>query len=159
MKTPAIVISFVLMTLGGVHAAHADSMPQLAIQKFSLSTLDTVSREIVTGQIMANIPPGFNGEIRLVWASERYKEAAVALRRDLIKRNVDPYRIHLIHDMGGYSESGEAGVQIILQQIALRLPECQDKSQSYRFKEYGEQGCAVNNLRSRALANPLDFIF
>lgn len=159
MRVFRVLIQLIVLSLLGGGYLSAATIPQLSIQHFSLNGLDTVSQEIVVGKVMSNISRDFNGEIKIIWTSERYALAVKLLRNALIDKGVDPYRVRLSYDAGGYRESGSEGVQIYLQQIVIRSPECQNNIQSYRFKKYFDRGCVAENLRSRALVNPLEYVF
>lgn len=148
-----------LLALSMPSYLYAESNSQIGTQQFTLSSQDTISQEVLLGSIMRNVPKDFNGEIKLVWTNQSYAEAARSLRTSLIERGIAPYRIQLIHDMGGYREMGSDGVQIYLQQIILRLPECRDRTLSYHFDNHADQGCALTNTLSRTLVNPFLYVF
>lgn len=137
----------------------ADSTPQLGTQRFTLSSLDTVSREVMVGNVLSELPENFNGEIRIVWTNARYAESVRAIRTALIERGVAPHHIKLSHDVGGYRETGSDGVEVYLTQIFLRVSECEYRSGNYHFDNYADPGCAMNTTRSRALVNPFQYDF
>ncbi|QKJ88627.1 hypothetical protein PMPD1_3713 [Paramixta manurensis] len=156
-----LIIFMVLMIPGSLLASHDNYAiePQTGVMQFTLATPDTISREVVTGKILAQVSNDFNGEIELIWTNERFANSVQLLRSALISHGVAPYRIKLTHDIGGYREQGSDGIQIVVQQFKQRLPECSDKGQSYRLDIHDDLGCAVNNIRSRALVNPYQYRF
>jgi len=150
-----IILPCWLLTSNVSYAANA----LMGVKQFTLSSSDAIAREVVTGKVMAQIPTDFNGEIKLIWTNARFATIAQILRNELIEKGVAPYRIKLIHDVGGYREHGSDGVQIIVQQLALRQPECIDKGQNYRFDIHTDLGCTLTNTRDRSLVNPYQYDF
>ncbi len=131
----------------------------LGVEQFNIDSTDVISREVIVGRIMVRISRDFNGEIRLTWTNDRFAESAKLLRNGLIEQGVAPHRILLDRDAGGYRARGSNGIQITVQRVILRLPECDDKNLNYHFDTHATLGCAVNNTRSISLVSPFQYYF
>ncbi|MGQ8774473.1 hypothetical protein ACUTQ5_08595 [Serratia sp. NA_112.1] len=131
----------------------------LGIEQFNIDSTDVIAREVMVGKIMARISRDFNGNIKLTWTNDRFAESAKLLRNALIEQGVAPHRILLDRDAGGYRARGSSGIQITVQRVILRLPECDDKNQNYHFDTHATLGCAVNNTRSISLVSPFQYYF
>jgi hypothetical protein len=131
----------------------------LGVEQFNIDSTDVISREVTVGKIMARISRDFNGEITLTWTNDRFAESAKLLRNALIDQGVAPHRILLDRDAGGYRARGSSGIQITVQRVILRLPECDDKDLNYHFDTHATLGCAVNNTRSISLVSPFKYYF
>ncbi|EMF04244.1 hypothetical protein [Serratia marcescens] len=154
-----------LMVLALPFDLFANSIPlptadsPLGVEQFNIDSTDVISREVMVGKIMALISRDFNGEIRLTWTNDRFAESTKLLRNALIEQGVAPHRILLDRDAGGYRAHGSSGIQITVQRVILRLPECDDKNLNYHFDTHAILGCAVNNIRSISLVSPFKYYF
>jgi len=128
-----------------------------AVTTLTLASTDTISREVATGKILALAGQHFDGEIALIWNNDGFNTSAQNLRSALIAQGVAPDRITLTHEAGGFSNRNDGGIRIVIQRLRPRLSECTDKQQNYRFNDRTEQGCALNNSRSRALVTPYHY--
>ncbi|GEE33692.1 ISSfl4 transposase OrfC [Escherichia coli O145:H28] len=70
-----------------------------------------------------------------------------------IEGGIAPEKVLLDHASGGFSSTTN-GIKILIQEIVMKLPECNYRAQGYRFDYHDEMGCAINNTRSSSIINP-----
>ncbi|MCG3100538.1 hypothetical protein MAQ58_13890 [Enterobacter sp. DRP3] len=134
--------------------AETYGLPQIHEQQFSLTDTGQIATEVISGEILSKVDSHFTGTIKLSWADDEYASTAQELRSMLIEGGVAPDRILVEHASGGFTSNAVSGIKIIIQEIIMRLPECNYRSQGYSFDYHDEMGCAINNTRSSSIINP-----
>ncbi|WP_367299056.1 hypothetical protein [Hafnia alvei] len=133
--------------------------PQITEQVIALTSSDQISKEIAVGKIINQASGGFNGYIRLEWFDDDFSTTAKQVRQDLITKGITPERISLAYQGGGYRTQEASGIQVHIQKITLRLPECRYMTQNYKFDLYDDTGCAINNNLASSLVSPYKYYF
>lgn len=133
--------------------------PQITEQIIALTASDQISKEIAIGKIINQASGGFNGYIRLEWFDDDFSATAKQVRQDLITKGITPERITLSYQGGGYRTQETSGIQVHIQKIILRLPECRYMTQNYKFDLYDDTGCAINNNLASSLVSPYKYYF
>ncbi|EKJ4582473.1 hypothetical protein PG216_003643 [Escherichia coli] len=133
--------------------AETYGLPELREQQFSLTDTGQIAAEIITGDILSKVDKNISGSIKLSWSDEQYAPAAKHLRDMLIEGGIAPEKVLLDHASGGFSSTAN-GIKILIQEIVMKLPECNYRAQGYRFDYHDEMGCAINNTRSSSIINP-----
>lgn len=136
--------------------SHAETygLPQIYEQKLTLNDTGRVATEVMSGEILSKVSTHFNGTIKLVWAEDEYVSSAQELRQKLIEGGIAPEHVLIEHASGGFTSSAVSGVKILIQEIIMRLPECDYSAKGYSFDYHDELGCAINNTRSISIINP-----
>ncbi|NIH92214.1 hypothetical protein FHW31_003689 [Enterobacter asburiae] len=123
--------------------------------ELTLNASDKIAREITKGKILTIIGKNFSGEINLLWNNEQFTAEIYALRSELISNGIDPQRIFLQRESGGFHINADA--RIVIKRLRLRRPECSGNSQNYHFNASSEPGCALTNNLYNALVTPYHF--
>jgi len=133
--------------------------PQITEHVITLTANDQIAKEIAVGKIISQASGGFNGYIRLEWFDDDFSNTAKQVRQDLIAKGITPERITLSYQGGGYRTQEASGIQVHIQKITLRLPECRYMTQNYKFDLYDDTGCAINNNLASSLVSPYKYYF
>lgn len=134
--------------------AETYGLPEIHEQQLALTDTGQIATEVIAGEILSKVNTHFTGTIKLSWAEDVYASSAQALREKLIEGGIAPDRILIEHASGGFTSSAVSGIKILIQEIKMRLPECNYHAQGYSFDYHDEMGCAINNTRSSSIINP-----
>ncbi|MFU9139078.1 hypothetical protein [Erwinia tasmaniensis] len=139
--------------------AAGNNLPQITEHNLSLSSHSQIAREIAVGQVMEFAGPKFNGLIKLTWSDTAFTPTAQILRNLLMSKGIPLERVVLKMDRGGFHPRSAEGIEIKIESIRLRLPECNYASQDWHFSSAIDAGCALNNTLSSSLVNPEKYFF
>lgn len=157
MITPKKMVSALFcltLLLPLIGRAETYGLPQIHEQQFSLTDTGQIATEVLSGEILAKVDSHFTGTIKLSWADDEFVSTAQELRSMLIEGGIAPNRILVEHASGGFTSSAVSGIKVNIQEIIMRLPECNYRSQGYSFDYHDEMGCGINNTRSSSIINP-----
>ncbi|WP_345829845.1 hypothetical protein AAGR22_01315 [Erwinia sp. HDF1-3R] len=139
--------------------AAGNNLPQITEHYLSLSSHSQIASEIAVGQVMEFVGADFNGLIRLTWSDAAFTPTAQILRNQLMSKGIPLERVVLKMDRGGFRPRTANGIEIQIESIRLRLPECNYASQDWHFSSAIDAGCALNNTLSSSLINPEKYFF
>ena len=158
MRCAYVCLLFPLwITATSPHAA--SDLPHISEQFVSVFESSETAREAALNNVLDITGDNFNGQIRLLWSDPAFTQEAEILRQRLIARGLSPERIRLQLERGIFRSQPLAGIEIQIERIQLRLPECTYATQNWRFDASDHPGCALNNALSSSLVNPEKYFF
>lgn len=158
MRCAYVCLLFPLWLLSTSPYAASD-LPHITEQFVSVTESSEAAREAALRTVLNITGESFNGQIRLLWSDPMFTQVAEALRQRLIARGLSPERIKLQRERSVFRAQPLAGIEIQIERIQLRLPECTYATQNWRFDASDDPGCALNNALSSSLVNPEKYFF